>query len=241
MSGLHDHALPEAASGPAGFLERRDARAKVALTLALVLGVVLAPPDARRLGALAVLAALIASIGATPPWRVAGRALVVLPFAVLGTIFLPLVEPQGWRHAAEIVARATISGLAVAALASATELPDLVRALGSLGVPRAVIVTMHFTLRYLGLLRDEARRLMLARELRTFGWRPRLALRAMGHSVGTLFVRTFERAERVHASMAARGFQGEFPTVRRARLGAADLALFLLVLLTILGIDLYDR
>ncbi len=97
---------------------------------------------------------------------------------------------------------------------------------------------MHFTLRYLVLLREEGRRLMLARELRTFGWRPGLALRAMGHSVGTLFVRTFERAERVHASMAARGFTGSIPTVFAPRLGALDVALALAVLAAVLAIDL---
>src|SRR5205085_12016489 len=98
------------------------------------------------------------------------RAAVVRPFAVMGSVFLPLVEADGLRHAIDIVTRAAISGLAVAALGCSTELPDLVRALGSLGVPRAVIVTMHFTLRYLGLLREEGSRLMLARDLRTFGW-----------------------------------------------------------------------
>ncbi len=237
MSGLHDHSLPVLPAA-SGFLERRDARAKVAVAVAFVLGVVLAPLDARRLGALAGVAVLLACLGATPPWRVALRAAVVLPFAVMGSIFLPLVEPDGWRHAADIVARASISGLVVAAVGSATDLSDLVRALGSLGVPRAVVVTMHFTLRYLVLLRDEGARVMLARELRTFGWRPRLALRAMGHSVGTLFVRTFERAERVHSSMAARGFTGSFPTVFAPRLGALDGALFLAVLGAVLAIDL---
>lgn len=239
MSGLHDHELPSSApAAPSGFLERRDPRAKLALTLALVLGVVLAPPEPWRLGALAFAAALIATLGATPPWRVCARAAVVLPFAIMGSIFLPLVEPDGWRHAADIVFRAAVSGVAVSALGSSTELPDLVRALGALGVPRAVTITMHFTLRYLTLLREEARRLMLARELRTFGWRPRLALRAMGHSVGTLFVRTFERAERVHASMAARGFTGAFPSVQRARLGFVDAALFLVFATAVLAIDL---
>lgn len=238
MSGLHDHALPALTTSPAGFLERRDARAKVALTIAFVVGVVLAPQDPRRLGALAFVAALLATLGATPPLRVCARAAVVLPFAIMGTVFLPFIEPDGLARAIDIVTRAVISGLAVAALGCSTELSDLVRALGSLGVPRAVVVTMHFTLRYLALLREEGRRLILARELRTFGWRPRLALRAMGHSVGTLFVRTFERAERVHASMAARGFTGSFPTVFAPRLSALDVALAAAVLAAVLAIDL---
>jgi len=226
LSGGHDHALPARVAG-SGFLERRDARAKAVLTLALVLGVVLAPRDRERLGGFAVAALLLASLGATPFHRVLLRAAVVLPFAALGSFFLPLLEKDGLAHMLDIVVRASTSGVLVAALASSTELPDLVRALGSLGVPRAVVVTMSFTLRYLVLLREEGRRLMLARELRTFGWHPRLALRAMGHSVGTLFVRTFERAERVHAAMAARGWNGTFPTVSVPRFGLADLSIVL--------------
>src|SRR5262245_45186055 len=114
MSGFHGHDLPTT-KGPTGILERRDARAKVLLVVALVLGVVLAAPDPRRLGALAFLSVLLAFGGATPPHRVFARAAVVLPFAVMGTIFLPFIEPDGLRHAGEILARASISGLAVAA------------------------------------------------------------------------------------------------------------------------------
>ncbi len=240
MGGAHEHALPSVR--PGGFLEQRDARAKVVATLALVLGVVLAPrEEPRRLVVLAGLALALAGLGATPPARVLLRATVVLPFAVLGTFFLPFIEPNGLARMADIVARASISGVAVAALGSSTELPDLVTALGAIGVPRVVVLTMGFTLRYLVLLREEGKRLALARELRTFAWRPRLALRAMGHSVGTLFVRTFERAERVHAAMAARGFEGTFPVLDKGRAGAVDVVFALGSVVGALVIDLYDR
>ncbi|MBI3723814.1 cobalt ECF transporter T component CbiQ, partial [bacterium] len=145
---------------------------------------------------------------------------------------------EGCARFLSVLARASLSAVSLATLALSTELPDLVRGLSGLGVPRVIVVTMSFTLRYLSLLRDEARRLALAREIRTFSWRPRLALRAMGHSAGTLFVRTFERAERVHAAMATRGFDGTFPSLSPPRFGAADLALAALAIAAALAIDL---
>ncbi|HZV00156.1 MAG TPA: energy-coupling factor transporter transmembrane component T [Planctomycetota bacterium] len=233
MGSFHDHAAPEVVGS--GFLEGRDARAKLGCALILVLATVLAPREPWRLLALAGVACAFASVGATAFHRILLRAAIVLPFALAGSVFLPFMEKDGLAHAADIAARAYVSGIAVSAVASSTELPDLVNGLSAFLVPRAVVVTASFTVRYLVLLREEARRLMLARELRTFGWRPALALRAMGWSIGTLFIRTFERAERVHASMAARGFDGTFPVLGRRALDGADLLLVLLVVLGAAG------
>jgi cobalt/nickel transport system permease protein len=60
----------------------------------------------------------------------------------------------------------------------------------------------------------------------------------MGHAAGTLFVRTFERAERVHAAMATRGFDGSVPSLSPPRFGVADLALVLVAVGVAVGIAL---
>jgi len=248
VSGAHDHPeidRPASALEAAGFLERRDARAKIVAALALVLAAVLVKEERNRLLLLALPVLAFASLGKTPLPRVLARASVVLPFALLASVFLPFVSgshvvfewnlgpvrlhatEEGFARLVSVVARASLSAVALASLALSTDLSDLVRGLSGLGVPRVLAITMSFTLRYLSLLRDEARRLALARELRTFGWHPRLALRSMGHAAGTLFVRTFERAERVHAAMATRGFDGSIPSLSPPRFGLADLVLAL--------------
>jgi cobalt/nickel transport system permease protein len=218
VSGAH-HDL-EQHRGTGGFLDARDPRAKIVSTLVLILAVVLVPRgDWGRLLLAAPAIVATAGLGSARPSRVLGRAALVLPFAVLSSVFLPLAL------AADLVVRAVLSGIALASLSLATEPVDLIRGFSSLGMPRALVLTMAFTIRYLGLLRAEMARLQLARQLKTFEWRPGLALRAMGHSAGTLFLRTFERAERVHAAMVARGFAGTFPSLAQPRLGTADLAL----------------
>jgi cobalt/nickel transport system permease protein len=45
--------------------------------------------------------------------------------------------------------------------------------------------------------------------------------------VGTLFLRTVERAERIYGAMLARGFRGEVPSMRRETLRPSD-AVFVL-------------
>jgi len=78
-----------------------------------------------------------------------------------------------------------------------------------------------FLYRYLFVLMEEAMRVVRARDMRSFGSRgagPRVYVRI----VGTLFLRTVERAERIYGSMLARGFRGEVPSMRRERLRPAD-------------------
>jgi cobalt/nickel transport system permease protein len=75
---------------------------------------------------------------------------------------------------------------------------------------------MFFTYRYLFTIMEEAQRLMRGRDSRsarvdgyrsggTLRWRARVA----GNMVGTLFLRSYERSERVFAAMQARGYDGE--------------------------------
>ncbi len=105
----------------------------------------------------------------------------------------------------------------------------------------------HGMLRYLDILADEALRLMRARDARSAGsggsliWRARVAgdiddalailrssgsliwrARVAGHMVGQLFLRSYERSERVHQAMLARGFDGRFLTVNPHQLHERD-------------------
>ena len=77
--------------------------------------------------------------------------------------------------------------------------------------------------RYLAVLGDEAGRMNRARQARSasadgragggIGWRARTT----GAMVGSLFIRSYERSERVYAAMLARGFEGTIKGVELAR------------------------
>jgi cobalt/nickel transport system permease protein len=90
-----------------------------------------------------------------------------------------------------------------------TTAEELLRALRQLHVPRLFVATLSFMNRYLRVAADELVRMRRARAARTFGLAPRARLRTAATLIGMLLMRSFERAERVHAAMLARGFDGE--------------------------------
>jgi cobalt/nickel transport system permease protein len=77
-----------------------------------------------------------------------------------------------------------------------------------LGVPPLLVATLQFMDRYRHVLLDELDRMATARRARTFRRRRALPWALLGGLIGMLFLRTFERAERVHGAMLARGWNG---------------------------------
>jgi len=73
---------------------------------------------------------------------------------------------------------------------------------------------------------EEAMRVVRAREMRSFGTRG-TGVRVFIRTLGTLFLRTVERAERIYGAMLARGFRGDVPSLRRDALRLSD-AVFVL-------------
>lgn len=123
-----------------------------------------------------------------------------------------------------IVAKATIGAGTSILLAATTEVPDLLAGLGRLRVPVIITSIAGFMIRYLELIVDDVRRVRIAMTSR--GYRPRWIghARPLGLAAGALFVRSYERGERVHAAMIARGFTGTMPDLRRRSASAADWA-----------------
>jgi cobalt/nickel transport system permease protein len=76
--------------------------------------------------------------------------------------------------------------------------------------------------RYLGIVAGEGRRMHVARQSR--GYDPRWLWQARGiaASAGTLFVRSYERGERVYLAMLSRGYDGTMPALEGRRTSACD-------------------
>ncbi|MCW5966002.1 MAG: hypothetical protein KIT83_18335, partial [Bryobacterales bacterium] len=81
----------------------------------------------------------------------------------------------------------------------------LLRALRHLGLPAGISLTLAQLERYRQLIAAEWKRTMLAREARSPGGH-RFALASYSGQVGMVFLRSWERSERIHAAMLARGF-----------------------------------
>ncbi|HAC65964.1 MAG TPA: cobalt ECF transporter T component CbiQ, partial [Cyanothece sp. UBA12306] len=130
-----------------------------------------------------------------------------------------------------------LSLLALNLLILTTTIPDIFQGLLSLGTPPLLVAIMASMYRYIDVLVREfttMKRAAMSRNLMTNRRRTRLIL---GHAIGSLFIRTYERGERIHQAMLARGYQGVSPTTTNLRgYKKRDiLALMMTVLIVFLG------
>ena len=86
--------------------------------------------------------------------------------------------------------------------------------------------------RYLAVLTDEGSRMLRARDARSAagptgrgGGSIRWRATVTGRMVGSLFLRAYERSERIYAAMQARGFEGEFRHLHARPLRRVEIAL----------------
>lgn len=192
---------------------------KLVATVLFVFAVVATPREAIwAFGLDAAILVTIAVIAHVPLGRLARRMAIEVPFLAFA-VFLPLVghgpyvevglltlsEPGLWG-AWNVVVKGTLGVAATSLLTATTAVPDLLLALERLRVPRAVVGIASFMLRYWQLLADDLRRMKIARISR--GDDPRWLWQVAGiaRTAGALFVRSYERGERVYVAMLARGY-----------------------------------
>ncbi|TCK31433.1 cobalt/nickel transport system permease protein [Ancylobacter aquaticus] len=178
----------------------------IALAALAAVGLVAAwrRPDAQLWRRLLHVEAFLLLLFATLPFTLAGR-----PLFTLGPL---TASVEGLERAMLIAAKVSASVLVLTVMLGQVEPARLGTALRGLYVPEAIVRLFVLTARYLGLIRDEARRLQEAMRMR--GFRPgtnRHSWRSYGHLIGMLLVRALERAQRVEEAMLCRGYEGRFP------------------------------
>jgi len=132
---------------------------------------------------------------------------VSLSIAGLG---LSVSEP-GLLSAWGLLAKGTIGVFCGVLLAATTEPHDLLRGLERLRLPQQLVQIMAFMIRYLDVVTAEMQRMAVARASRGFTARNPKHWPVVAKSVGALFIRSFERGERVHLAMLSRGYTGRMP------------------------------
>ncbi len=217
-------------------VHRLTPQAKIVGLCAFVVVVALTPRELFGAFALdaAVVVAAIAVAGLRPA-MVASRLTAVVPFVAFA-VLLPFIgdgeqvrvagvamSVDGLWSAWNVVAKAVLGASASIVLTATTPIPDIISGLTRLRVPAVFVGIIAFMFRYLDLIVDQfgrMRRAMVAR-----GHDPRWIWQArpIASSTGTLFVRTYERGERVHDAMAARGFTGQMPDLAPPTVGRAHL------------------
>jgi cobalt/nickel transport system permease protein len=230
-------------------VHRFDARLKLVLAVGAIVGIALLPSGSFAAFAIVWLVTVAgSSLARLGPWRVTRSSWMALPFVLvalpliftrpgevlvtfdIGPLSLSITQ-EGVRDALSIVTRSWLSVQVALLLAYTTPFPTLLDALRSLRLPAIMVSIISFMYRYLAVIGEEAGRMNRARDARSASvagrggsliWRARVA----GSIVGTLFIRSYERSERVYSAMLARGFDGTLHGAVQARPANVELATF---------------
>lgn len=250
------------------FVHRLDPRVKVVITIAFILSNALLPDGAWLAFGLSWLLLLLANalsnLGLAFTFK---RSFVALPFALVAVTVLfsipgtPLttfhflfwnftITDMGLLRFESILLRSWLSVQMAILLVATARFPDLIHAFEHLRVPPILTTIIAFLYRYLFVLADEVFRLLRARESRSAGlpaaaagqrsggsvaWRATVA----GNMAGQLFLRSYERSDRVYNAMLARGYDGHLRTINPHVLRRVDyltLAVVLFLILIIQGV-----
>ena len=221
------HLVPLSVPGPSP-VHAAAPHVKLVATLLFVVAVVCTPRQ--QVWAFAVHAALLVGVAAlarVPARALLPRLVIELPFLAFA-LFLPFVahgertevlglvavSVDGLWGAWNLLAKGLLGLTASLLLVATTPTDDLLRGLEKLGAPPVVTAIAGSMLRYLGVVEGQMRRMQVARISRGHDPRWIWQARAVASTVGALFVRTFERGERVHLAMVSRGYAGSMPAVR---------------------------
>jgi len=248
-------------------LHRLDPRVKLVLTLAFILTTTLVPagvwPAYILLLALVLSVEILSELGVG---YVLKRSLLALPFvlAAFPLVFTmegaPLLKVaifswrltasiEGLERFASIAVKSWISVQAAILLASSTPFPELLVAMRLVRIPRLLVAIFGLMWRYLFVLADEALRLMRARLARSSasglpgaktGRSVLFRARVTGGMAGNLFLRAFERSDRIYMAMLSRGYDGEVRSLPLANIRPVHgwvLAIGLGTLAAILGLS----
>ncbi|GAB4504713.1 MAG: cobalt ECF transporter T component CbiQ [Anaerolineales bacterium] len=247
-------------------LHRLDPRVKVVATILFILSNALLPDGAWAAFGLAWMVLLwanhLSSLGMDFTFK---RSFIALPFALaaVSAIFSPLGKPLadwslgpltliptdfGLIKFGSILLRSWLSVQAAILLVAVTRFPDMIHAFEHLRVPAVLTTIVSFLYRYLFVLTDEVMRLLRARESRSaavtglrsgrnVAWRARVT----GNMAGQLFLRSYERSDRIYNAMLARGYAGQLRTLNPHVMKSSDWVFVAFSLAVILALQFIGR
>ncbi len=253
------HSFIDQYSNRDSLIHRLDPRSKLVATLAFIAAVALTPSAGWLVYCLyfIIIAALIL-LSRVPLLYISRRSLVIIPFVLLVAIFIPFFKEgevafgfniwawhlslthNGLQLLWSILAKSWLSILSLILLTSTTGFASLLKGLEQLRMPRVMVMLLSFMYRYIFLLTDEVMRMKQARDSRNFGGKRLRQMSIVGNMIGTLFIRSYERGERVYAAMVSRGFDGHSRTLDRLHFSRLDTCFITAIILVLVCINLFN-
>jgi cobalt/nickel transport system permease protein len=225
-------------------IHRVDPRVKLIVALVFIVSVNLIPPGRWWLyflfGLVILFFFILSRLSLIQAFK---KTLMATPF-ILAALSIPFTTPgevvwtvpwvdwtitaKGLELMLSVLLRFWLAVQMAVLLSSVTRIPDLLWALRALRVPAVLIGVVAVMYRYLRVLGSEATRMLRARAARSCkveGHRtPNLIWRAKvtGTMIGSLFLRAFDRSDRIHHAMLSRGYNGSFRSLISFRMDVCD-------------------
>ena len=197
---------------------------KIAISFGALVAIVSTPREAIWAFAIyGVVIAIVAAVAGVTPGYALRRLSVEVPFLILAAMLpifggSPTVEILGvdlsiagmW-DAWNIVAKATLGLLIATILGATTDVTQLLSGLDGLRMPTVVTAIAGFMVRYLDVISGDWTRMRIAMASRGHDPRWFTQIGPYARTVGVVFLRTYERGERIYLAMASRGYAGRMP------------------------------
>jgi cobalt/nickel transport system permease protein len=221
VGASHGHTLHYHGHSP---LHRLPTHAKLVGLVGFVVVVVLTPvTHLAAFAAYGLIVVALVAVSRVPPRYLIRRLWPAAPFVGVALV-LPLVATgerievgglsvavEGLRGGLALLLKVVLSATSAVLFAATTEPGELVRGLHRLRLPEPLVQILGFMLRYLEVVSDEVRRMSIALTSRGFRARSPRHWPVLARTMGALFIRSFERGERVHLAMVSRGYTGRLP------------------------------
>ena len=223
-------------------IHRLDSRVKILFFFGLIIVAVSTPAEAfPAFGFYLLLLIVVWAASKVPLKHVALKSLVILPFVGMVSIFIPFLpgETGGSSFSItieniefdfarllilwNIMVKAVIAVISLILLLATTGFPNLLKGFLSLKIPRVLVDMLSFLYRFIFVIIDESHRMLRSIRVRLFEPRTLLQARIIGDLLGTLFLRSFERGERVFLAMESRGGAANLSRSLNRRMTAGDI------------------
>lgn len=217
-------------------IHRLDPRVKLIFALAVIVYAVSLPRIheeniTRLLAVEAYLLLLVLAAGLNLKYFIL-RILAILPFGLGIALIQPFLRPsfvenytpyplelplglsityEGLAFGSSLLMKFIVCVTAVVLLSSTTRLRDMASAADRIGFPREFTLLLSMMVRYLFLFWAVLKRIRIAQQTRLFDiWNrdvPRKwIIKQIGHSISSIFVRSYEQGEKTYISMLCRGY-----------------------------------
>ncbi|MBZ9570796.1 cobalt ECF transporter T component CbiQ [Methanobrevibacter sp. TMH8] len=191
----------------------------------------------------------------------AKRVLMILPFGGFIAIFQPFIKPgivlftlplgltisyEGILFGALLLSRLIVCLSAIVLLSSVTPLESIVNSMRKLGFPKEMSMILSMTVRYLFVFFDELENIRKAQKSRSFNiWNKKTSylwrIKQIGYTIMMLFLKSFEKGEKVYYSMLARGYVGEATSYKKENpIRRIDYSIIVLTVIVIFSVEIVN-